>query len=167
MEINRRSWKKERDENTERERERMRGREGGTVKRPLSRGARGSAVPLIIDVAGNLRRQETELPAVPPHYDITREGRPTAGAVSRHPSRPVAPAARLLTRPQTNAHVLHVAFQTVAHDAALSPGSATEGKGRERKGKGGLGWVGKHVDRRSPVDLTFVSKGNEEGRIKA
>lgn len=46
--------------------------------RPLSRGAHGWAVALIIDVVGNLCRQETKLPAVPPHYDIISEGWPTA-----------------------------------------------------------------------------------------
>lgn len=49
-----------------------------TVMRPLSRGAHGWAVALIIDVVGNLCRQETKLPAVPPHYDIISEGWPTA-----------------------------------------------------------------------------------------
>lgn len=46
--------------------------------RPLSRSAHGWAVALIIDVVENLRRQETKLPAVPPHYDIISEGWPTA-----------------------------------------------------------------------------------------
>lgn len=49
-----------------------------TVMRPLSRGAHGWAVALIIDVVENLCRQETKLPAVPPHYDIISEGWPTA-----------------------------------------------------------------------------------------
>ena len=69
-------------------RRRRRGRLGGgatderthenTVMRPLSRGAHGWAVALIIDVVENLCRQETKLPAVPPHYDIISEGWPTA-----------------------------------------------------------------------------------------
>lgn len=46
--------------------------------RLLSRSAHGWAVALIIDVVENLRRQETKLPAVPPHYDIISEGWLTA-----------------------------------------------------------------------------------------
>lgn len=49
-----------------------------TVMRLLSRSAHGWAVALIIDVVENLCRQETMLPAVPPHYDIISEGWPTA-----------------------------------------------------------------------------------------
>lgn len=48
--------------------------------RLLSCSAHGWAVALIIDVVENLRRQETKLPAVPPHYDIISEGWPTAAA---------------------------------------------------------------------------------------
>lgn len=108
----------------------MGGQTGGTVIRPLSRSARGSAVPLIIDVVGNLCRQETKLPAVPAHYDIIWEGWPTAGAASRHPSRPAAPAVHLLTCRQMNTHFLHIAFQTDVHNAAF-PRNARKGKGRK------------------------------------
>lgn len=121
-------WKNER--RTQRQRWRMRGRTRGTVIRLLSRGARGSAVPLIIDVVGNLCRQETKLPAVPAHYDIIWEGWPTAGAASRHPSRPEAPAVHLLTCRQMNTHFLHIAFQTDVHNTAL-PWNAREGKARK------------------------------------
>lgn len=103
--------------------------------RPLSRGARGSAVPLIIDVAGNLRRQETKLPAVPPHYDIIREGWPTAGAASRHPSRPAAPAADLLTSRQTNTQLLARRLPHGRARRCAFPGNATGGKGRGGEGR--------------------------------
>lgn len=95
-----------------RRKERRGRRLGGTVIRPLSRGAHGFAVPLIIDVVGNLCRQETKLPAVSAHYDIIWEGWPTAGVVSCHPSRPAAPAVDLLTCRQMNTQFLHIAFQT-------------------------------------------------------
>lgn len=125
-------WKNERRAKTQKER--MGGRTGGTVIRLLSRCARGSAVPLIIDVVGNLCRQETKLPAVPAHYDIIWEGWPTAGAVSRHPSRPEAPAVHLLTCRQMNTHFLHIAFQTDAHNTAL-PQNVREGKGQGNPGR--------------------------------
>lgn len=48
--------------------------------RLLSHSAHGSAVALTIDVAENSGRQETKLPAVPPHYDIITEGWPAAAA---------------------------------------------------------------------------------------
>lgn len=56
------------------------------------------------------------------------------------------------------------AFHADVHDAALSPGNAAGGKGREGKECPGV-WM--RVDRWSPVDSTFVSKGNKEGSIKA
>ncbi|KAK5900619.1 hypothetical protein CgunFtcFv8_025565 [Champsocephalus gunnari] len=55
--------------------------------RLLSRSAHGWAEALIIDVVENVRRQETKLPAVPPHYDIISEGwRPAAAYPITEPS---------------------------------------------------------------------------------
>lgn len=125
-------WKNERRAQTQQER--MGGRTGGTVIRLLSRCARGSAVPLIIDVVGNLCRQETKLPAVPAHYDIIWEGWPTAGVASRHPSRPEAPAVHLHTCQQMNTHFLHIAFQTDVHNTVLQR-NAWQVKGREYPGR--------------------------------
>lgn len=75
------NWgRQEKKQETEREEERRENERTheNTVMRLLSRSAHGWAVALIIDVVENLRRQETKLPAVPPHYDIISEGWPTA-----------------------------------------------------------------------------------------
>lgn len=58
--------------------------------RPLSRSAHSWAMARVIDVVENLCRQETKLPAVPPHYDIISEGWPTAAV---YPITQVAPLA--------------------------------------------------------------------------
>lgn len=106
---------------------------GGTVIRPLSRGAHGLAVPLIIDVVGNLCRQETKLPAVPAHYDIIWEGWPTAGVVSCHPSRPAAPAVDLLTCRQMNTVFTHCLPDRQVRRCA--PPECNGGEGKENPGR--------------------------------
>lgn len=50
-----------------------------TRVRLLSCCAHGSTAPLITDVTQNSGRQETKLPAVPPHYNVAAEGCPAAG----------------------------------------------------------------------------------------
>lgn len=60
--------------------EKNEGAHENTVMHLLSRCAHGSAVALTIDVAENSGRQETKLPAVPPHYDIITEAWPAAAA---------------------------------------------------------------------------------------
>lgn len=64
----------------EKKRQKNEGAHENTVIRLLSRCAHGSAVALTIDVAENLGRQETKLPAVPPHYDSITEGWPATAA---------------------------------------------------------------------------------------
>lgn len=100
--------------------------------RPLSRGARGSAVPLIIDVAGNLRRQETELPAVPPHHDIIPGRMADSGSGVPSPEPPRSPSGRLAHKPANERTTSGAAPSARTCTALRFP---RERDGREGKGR--------------------------------
>lgn len=72
------------------ERQKNEGAHENTVMRLLSCCAHGSAVALTIDVAENSGRQETKLPAVPPHYESITEGWPAAAVDLITGGRPLA-----------------------------------------------------------------------------